>query len=470
MTGMPLGPNPPRNYYSGSIDDKKPRQALAEARDLFYFRRPWFLSRWRLWFAAGAVLFGLAVLFLTSSLGRDKRVFQSRQVSIAHRRLNNDCTACHDGQVGAGARLLAGSDSVRSVSDSACVRCHAGPIHHQSQRGTLACAECHREHRGEPTLARVPGAHCTGCHANLALHDTKEGPLYRNVSAFAPADDDRRPTKGHPEFALWTGTPGDPGAVRFPHRTHLNRDGIPQSDPAHRRVLQCADCHEPDAGGRLMQPVLYERHCAICHPLRAPVSGTIVDARVVLAVKPLDAKVAPHPQPGETSTTVRADLRERYLEFARSHPDLIAGLETVLKDRAMPGRRPRTTPPSGTDWEWAGHQLAEAERLLFDGAQGCRLCHTEKARAAGQPPDYGKPQVPEVWLPRSSFRHSAHRDLNCLHCHPGATASAAAADVLMPRIETCMSCHNDRPDGARADCVECHRYHGRDKALARLPR
>src|SRR4051812_23260890 len=102
MTGMPLGPNPPRKYYNGVIDTKKPRQALAEARDLFYFRRTWFLSRWRVWVAAGAILLGLGWLWLTSSLGRDRRVFQSRQVSIAHHRFNADCAACHDGQVGAG--------------------------------------------------------------------------------------------------------------------------------------------------------------------------------------------------------------------------------------------------------------------------------------------------------------------------------------------------------------------------------
>jgi hypothetical protein len=230
--------------------------------------------------------------------------------------------------------------------------------------------------------------------------------------------------------------------------------------------MKCAECHEPDAGGRLMQPVKCERHCATCHPLRAPVSGTITDARVAAAVKPLDTKPALHPQTGESAATVRAELRERYLEFARSYPDLIAGLQTVSKDQAMPGRRPRTVAPSRTDWEWAARQLAEAERLLFDGAQGCRLCHAEKARAPGQPPDYGSPHVPDVWLPRSSFRHLAHRDLDCLYCHAGAANSSTAADVLMPRIDTCMSCHNERRDGARADCVECHRYHDRDKALA----
>ena len=343
-------------------------------------------------------------------------------------------------------------------------------MHHQSQRGTLSCADCHREHRGEPTLARVSSAHCTDCHGNLAHHDSNPLPHYRNVLEFAPADDENHPTRGHPKFALSIGAPKDPGSIRFSHRTHLNPAGIPQSDPAHPRILKCADCHVPDAAGRLMQPILYEGHCASCHPLTAPVSGTIADARVAAAVKAFDGKPARHPQPGETAKTVRAELRERYLEFAQDHPEMIAGLEAVVKERVIPGRRPRPGPPSKAHWEWVGRQLAAAERLLFDGAQGCRLCHTEKARIAGQPPDYGKPLVPDVWLPRSSFRHLAHRNLDCLHCHPGAVASASAAEVLMPRIETCMSCHNDRTDGARADCVECHRYHGRDKALARLSR
>jgi hypothetical protein len=226
-------------------------------------------------------------------------------------------------------------------------------------------------------------------------------------------------------------------------------------------VLRCADCHQPDAERRYMRPIRYDLHCAACHPLAGPLSIATGNGPIREAAARFRATSAPHPHPGESAATVRAVLRERYLEFARNHPEILRLRDDVAPGRVVPRRRQRVAVPPGTEWEWAGRQLAEAERLLFDGAQGCRYCHHEVKRAADGLPDYAPPSIPARWLPASVFSHDSHRPLDCQGCHPGARTSAAPADVLMPHVVTCIACHNPSGAGARGDCVECHRYHSR---------
>ena len=51
----------------------------------------------------------------------------------------------------------------------------------------------------------------------------------------------------------------------FPHKTHLDRQGI--ISPDGEVVLSCASCHVPDPGGRRMAPIRFEEHCHRCHKL-----------------------------------------------------------------------------------------------------------------------------------------------------------------------------------------------------------
>jgi hypothetical protein len=105
--------------------------------------------------------------------------------------------------------------------------------------------------------------------------------------------------------------------------------------------------------------------------------------------------------------------------------------------------------------------VADAEKELFAGRQGCKYCHTLEEGEQGLP-KIVPPKIPNRWLPQSAFSHRVHRPLDCVACHAGAPKSIETADVLMPKLGVCQDCHK-AGGGARDDCVECHLYHDRAK-------
>lgn len=434
---------------------------LPDWQELDYFHRPRPLTRWRRRLAWGSLVAGAvlcALLVLTPFVGPRalQPIYQARPVSQAHTFFNDDCAQCHKESFRPLGRLAHGDD-FRSVEDATCLHCHDGAIHHPEQTETPSCATCHREHLGRPQLARVPDPHCTACHADTHTRSGK-ATFAARVTAF-PDD--------HPEFGAWRGGPlTDPGTVRFNHKVHLNPEGVlvPPDEalagegPARRR-LDCTSCHEPDAAGRYIKPVTYERHCASCHPLSARVVGEAIGAKAQAAAQQFARVPVPHREP----ELVRAVLRQRYTDFAREHRQ---GPERLAPDPGgspLPGPR-RPQPVTEEQAQWVGRELAEAERLLFDLKGGCAYCHTP----AGPPdrsglPRYEKSSMPERWFPHSRFDHTAHRMLSCVSCHGGASESTATADVLMPTLNLCQKCHAPKA-GARHDCAECHRYHDRARS------
>jgi hypothetical protein len=110
-------------------------------------------------------------------------------------------------------------------------------------------------------------------------------------------------------------------------------------------------------------------------------------------------------------------------------------------------------------WDWVNQQLEEADRVVFQGAGGCRYCHTIVSSESGW--QVTNPSIPNRWLRHSRFHHDSHRMLSCTECHT-ATTSTQTSDVLIPRIESCRRCHGPK-NGARSDCVECHQYHDKSR-------
>jgi hypothetical protein len=156
---------------------------------------------------------------------------------------------------------------------------------------------------------------------------------------------------------------------------------------------------------------------------------------------------------------VRAELRERLLDFARSHPQVLGAAPTEPRPPPLPGRR-RLVPETPAERDWAAAQLQHVERTLFDGAGGCRFCHQETTAPAARPdglPVIPKAQVPTRWLTHARFRHQSHRMKNCIDCHP-AVSSHSASDVLIPSVRNCAGCHHPG-SGTRSDCIGCHDYH-----------
>jgi hypothetical protein len=428
-------------------------KTLSQWFELDYFRRRRLFRR--LWRSLPVLALLVSCLGVGWTFWAGKQtVYQAGPLATAHASFHHDCGKCHTEAFPGWNRLWTSDAAVPAVPDSACQQCHAGPLHHScvAQRN---CASCHHEHRGHAALARVADSQCTSCHADLTCDNGKTPSFAAHVTGF---------TEGkHPEFRLWReGTPTDPGTIEFSHKKHLGPLRDPK-DCEEKVRLDCHSCHEMDEAGRYMRPIHYDRHCIKCHPLSVQLVG---DGKADLgeAARAFRAEPALHPSVDETAETVRAVLRERLTRFIRNPENkTFLGADTPsLPPRPLPGwQRVEPVPPQ--EYAWVNKQLEQVERVLFDGAGGCRHCHQEKTDAARRPgglPVYRRSGLLNVWYEHSVFSHLSHKALDCGQCHANVSASTEASDVLMPRLETCQRCHNERREvSARSDCVECHSYH-----------
>jgi predicted CXXCH cytochrome family protein len=394
-----------------------------------------------------------------------------------------------------------------------CTACHAGPSHHQNQKGHVPdCAECHRDHRGrDASLLAMDDSACTSCHQNLKDH--RDGPalihgIPNSVSRFAQNE--------HPDLkAAWNARANDTKRIKFNHARHLS-EGLPLkgggkpwtfADLAERDrdrygwkagqrldtpiKLECAACHETDASkptpspgplavdsgeprtpGAYMRPIVFENHCAACHELQ-------FDAK-------LPNTTMRH---GISAKEVFADLKQLYTaETASADPEL---LRQFVPPRPMPGQP--ASPVSERIKQAADKRLFTAAKFLFAAAideeirraahlplsrRGCVECHVLKPGAESivslkslASIEIEKPLMTPVWQTRAIFNHTTHRALKCAACHAGVELSEQNGDrLLLPDITNCVTCHTPssglntgEPAAARSACTECHRYHNGDK-------
>jgi predicted CXXCH cytochrome family protein len=424
-------------------------KTLADWIQLDYVRKPGRFWRIR------NLLTGLIFVLCTAMMAftwwpRTHFIYESRPVSSAHAMFNDHCSVCHLETFQPATRLLRGDPNVRSVQDETCRSCH-GVGQHQECVQEPNCSTCHQEHRGRPVLARVADTHCTVCHAKLdAVCPSRKKSLAANIREFIAS---------HPPFG--GGQLEDRGTIRFNHKVHLSLKpesvrGIDKPLAA-LREQECNYCHQPDAAGRYLKPINYEQHCSQCHALSVGVAGTLADEKV----RPAAARFAQEPAPHKDPLMVRATLRERYTRFVQENPSILGAQESAEPPRWIPGGI-RAQPVLDKEWLWVNEQLQTAERMVFDGANGCGYCHT--VDVAGGPanlPQYAPSRIRQVWFEHSIFSHERHRMLRCAECHDAA-ASRDTKDVLLPGIELCRKCHNPQV-GARTECAECHRYHDRVK-------
>jgi hypothetical protein len=420
---------------------------LADWLRLDYFRYPRGLPRWRRILCWGALLVCVAGLGAAVISSREPRLYEAGPLSSAHAMFSNDCAQCHQDNFSTAQRFLPWKTDVHSVPDSACLKCHDGPLHNGKLKGPPEhCATCHQEHRGT-SLVRLPDSRCLTCHRDLKANSTDGAKCpFGNVTEF-PA--------GHPEFNL---PDKDPGTIKFDHWKHVSLN------PESMAKLDCKECHQPDTAGRYMQPVKYDPHCVKCHPLSVQLGGTF-DGKASEAAVAFARDPAPHREPA----IVRGALVGRLLDFAETHP---LGAGTGPEDDGVPGPKAGNGPSlSRVRWadddradknEFVRRQLAHMEVLSFDRPGGCALCHTEpNPHEQGKLPTYATSNIPERWMKHSRFDHQAHRMLLCTECHAVTAKSVQSSDVMMPLKQTCANCHNPSA-GARNDCMECHTYHPRD--------
>ncbi len=453
----------------GGHDEK----LIAEKYAIDYPRRPLATRLWKRrwnWLALFlACLVGLGLYYVQGNAA-----FWSAPVAGVHASFAMDCQKCHTESWQPALRLASLDSGRQSVPNAACQHCHPAVGDHHPRLGEPepACSSCHQEHRPTVPLLDVADNHCASCHGNMNSAPNAERHFAAEIDSFDEG------SQGHPEFAFMRGEelPGkqhgiwqvalpsteggdkwlDNGGVLFNHKVHLAAEGVLDENRQPVQLI-CADCHVPEADGRYMQPIVYEQHCASCHPMK------LADALAPLGELPHEAP-----------EIVRGVIRERVTNLQTSKPAV--NLTPIIR------RLPQPAILSDPQAQSANALLATANNAVFGlQAKGlCRKCHHVELRD-GQwhvpklNPEFVAPEqhstrkmIPSRWLVHGQFHHEKHLTVACAECHP-AVASALTSDLLLPGIANCRKCHGTNPTksavGVAADCILCHDYHGPTKSL-----
>jgi hypothetical protein len=431
---------------------------LAQRIDLNYFKRPTPFKRARLLLVILAPL--LAVGWLVwKGFAKDSRVYSSGRMSGAHAILEKQCATCH--------LQKAGEFSSKAV-DSACLACHDGPVHHETQIRTDVpdCAGCHAEHRGRINISATSNKNCVECHADLRLASGRTA-YAKNIYSLED---------GHPQVRVLLEGEKDPGTIRLNHAMHMKPIRRGPTGPIVQ--LDCSDCHRaamqtaawpyadakyvmasfayndqdellPVKGGPLwprngtggreyMAPVRYATACAACHLLS-------FDKRFEEGV--------PHDKP----EVVHAFLVKKFQAYIAAHPTELRVAKDPDRDLTERPILPATR--TLTALQWVAERTAGAELLLW--RKTCKQCHvfTGTPPAESVLPKIEPARTTTRWLPHARFDHDAHRGFSCVGCHGAALSSRESSDVLVPGIENCETCHAPGADHAESRCFECHTYH-----------
>ena len=357
----------------------------------------------------------------------------------AHATIGDDCGACH-------------VTPFRRVPDSACLACHDVGRHSWSSDnavlGEMRCANCHLEHNEPPQLVNRHQGLCADCHVDLPATvglqpagDFLDAHPDFKVSLMLPtARDDGSIEWAVQHFRLADAAGADRSNLTFNHKAHLDPDGIVTPDG--NRVIDCAECHEPEPGGARMKPITMDEHCSTCH---------------TLAFDPDDpSRTVPHGDPA----AVMQSLVEYY--SARLLGDDTNAVEQRLR---RPGQRLTREERDRAAAE-ARDKALEVAADLFE-RRACANCHTVTRREDAALPWHVEPvRLTEFFYPHANFSHAAHDTevSACDSCHR-ASASESSQDVLIPDIGTCRECHGSgiarRNMGSQSPstCVLCHGFH-----------
>ncbi|MDE2256447.1 MAG: cytochrome c3 family protein, partial [Xanthomonadaceae bacterium] len=363
-------------------------------------------------------------------------------LDAAHHFFARDCTRCHQ-------------TAFLTVRDKACLACHANTAAHADpvkfnlpQLGNAQCRTCHQDHQGLRGLIRRDQRLCSDCHADLKAR-TKGASSFADVSDFGT---------NHPEFKVnlpqwdangkfapvrttWTADLKEDSGLKFNHEKHLKPEGL--NTPNGHRVLTCATCHVPDAGGAKMRPVNFETMCHDCHKLGF---DTLAPDREV-----------PHGKVAAVAYT----LSEYYAKVALEGGYQDARSPDIVQQRRRPGAPPLSQQQQQEALAWARQRAREATDSLFTG-KACSTCH--KVTPPRTPDDtwhVAPVRVSGVWYADAKFTHARHTTIKCADCHVGAPKSKQSSDLLIPGIANCRTCHG----GAKAKnkvattCIACHDYH-----------
>ena len=400
---------------------------------------------------SGLVMPGLQEPLRETPLLPSDSLWSPGPLHTAHQSIGTRCDACH-------------AKPFEPVRDQECFACHSAVPHHVDVRtNALAlfsdtqCTDCHLEHKQPAALVQHDTRLCTDCHADLKRR--KSDTRVRDATDFGT---------DHPEFrvtvlagversdASWAWRAvrldrDDPASfvehshLKFSHNQHLNPKGI--KSPTGERVLNCQDCHKPNASGRDMLPIRMETTCSGCHSLRFdendPTSGV------------------PHGDLEAVYKTLREHFSSSYLVQTSMSSSLSWGDDQLRR----PGGEQRvlTQAEQKRARDWVDIQSLKIARELLE-KRVCVDCHEVKRVEGKTGLDQWTVQPVQLtsnWMPRARFNHAAHVSETCVSCHVGAPKSKHATDILIPDIARCRECHGGAGSAAKvaSDCLMCHAFH-----------
>ena len=431
-------------------------KTLAQRIDLNYFKRPTPYKRVKLLLTVLVPLLALGWI-AWRGFSLDSRVYSSGRMSAAHAVLEKQCSACH---------LQKAGEFSSKAADSACLACHDGPIHHETQLkdATPECAACHMEHRGRINIRAASNESCAQCHSDLKVTNT----TLKYAAHIRTFED------GHPEFAALRSGAKDPGTILLNHAIHMQPIRRGPNGPIVQ--LECGDCHRPAAvkaqwtygdakfamasvsyqsedefaathaeslptrrgldGREYMEPVKFATACAGCHSL---------------AFDKLIEEQVPHDKPN----VVRAFVVKKLQDYIAAHPSAVRVLRDPSRDLTGKPLQPEVRVLTPT--QWVAERTADAEELLW--RKTCKQCHVLELVSGSTLPLVAAAQITQRWLPHAKFDHDAHRGFSCVSCHARAINSKERSDILIPGIANCQTCHAPGAAHAESRCFECHTYH-----------
>lgn len=353
-----------------------------------------------------------------------------------HQGFGKDCAKCHD-------------QPFVQVRDQTCESCHKSIGGHVETKavqtaafGETRCAECHRDHKGPLGLIRTDTRLCTDCHSNVKAHAPNTTTV--NIRDFAT---------DHPHFKLalldQTGKTTrilqsekaklkEKSGLKFPHDVHLDKKGVKNpTSPSGRVVMECKNCHTPDAAGVRFEPIKMEKHCVDCHRLEFEPAVT--------------TRTVPHGDPKLAMTT----LREFYSSIALG--------ETPIDVTTVDGLLRRTNESKSEvarkkAMEWANQKADKIAADLIED-RSCAACHTVTKEAGEY--KIAPVRITNYWMVKAKFEHFAHKTAKCVDCHE-VEKSKTSEDIAIPDIDSCRTCHagaEPKKNKVTSTCESCHGFH-----------
>lgn len=267
----------------------------------------------------------------------------------------------------------------------------------QTGGGLLACATCHKEHRGRTfDLTVMDSQQCQTCHTR----------------AFAGLAD------GHPPFANYPYKRRT--RIAFDHQSHIGKHFL--GEFKNEAPNTCTACHQPDDAGQTMRTGTFEATCAGCHAREIEGLGRAgAKGIAVLRLPGLDLDTLDEHGVSIGEWPADADIDEGLTPFMEL---LLEGDPDVTGDLARLARFDDFTDLSdATDEEvaavgrmaWAVKGLlynliASGQREMLDRLQATMALSTrELAKFVGQLPVEVVRAAQQEWVPRLLTEVPAYR-------------------------------------------------------------